>query len=103
MDHCRRGRSRGNAIVLSRSPRITAGSSYVGGYTQHSRHAGAPLFCSAVVQADWHDAEPLMHLFRSCRTIRRHLYAPQGCSTLSSWTGEFEMQHADANHRRVAA
>ena len=28
--------------------------------------------CSAVVQADWHDAEPLMHLFRSCRTIRRH-------------------------------
>jgi hypothetical protein len=30
--------------------------------------------CSAVVQADWHDAEPLMHLFRSCLTIpsRRH-------------------------------
>ena len=28
---------------------------------------------------------------------------PQGCSTLSSWTGESEMQHADANRRRVAA
>jgi hypothetical protein len=27
----------------------------------------------------------------------------QGCSTLLSWTGESEMQHADANRRRVAA
>jgi hypothetical protein len=27
----------------------------------------------------------------------------QGCSTLSSWTGESEMQQADANRRRVAA
>ena len=27
----------------------------------------------------------------------------QGCSTLSSWVGESEMPHADANRRRVAA
>jgi hypothetical protein len=27
----------------------------------------------------------------------------QGCATLSSWTGESEMPHADVNRRRVAA
>jgi hypothetical protein len=37
------------------------------------------------------------------RERRNPARQPQGCSTLSSWTGESEMQHADANRRRVAA
>jgi hypothetical protein len=35
--------------------------------------------------------------------LARSRVPSQGCSTLSSWTGESEMQHADANCRRVAA